>query len=453
MAVARIRTSDPEVVEFLSKHLADSGYKLEFVHPGEPVQGEAELEIDASRMDLDSAMEAARQESGLVTVLSGVLKAEPRRDVFEEAAQTLPAREYAEVSPYAQGAELEDEPSGLHKTVDLMASALTTGMNSVGEASKAATTRFGAWKAKRDSERATRREQRERELAIEAELRRKQEARRAEEEARSRTEEERVAAIHSEQMARAHTEAERRRAHELVASGIERQRRDEMRLAEEARWHADEQPQGQSQEENQQRAGEARVDSLQESETAAREIAISQPPVIVEPRCQLAQPTTQSWKQTVAPVPDYRDRQHLRRPAVSRERIFKRAGVAAAFVAAGVVSLWSLSSIRRPANPLNPNQLRNSAIVQQQVPFGPGTTVAPMMRPAAGQAVSPRKPVTRKPTPRARASKTRATKTHTAKNDLGDHGGGEVVVRHFAPQKGQQATVKTVNGVKVISEN
>ncbi|HEX6879975.1 MAG TPA: hypothetical protein VF135_06405, partial [Terriglobales bacterium] len=213
MAVARIRTSDPEVIGFLSRHLADSGYRLEFVSPGEPVQGEADLEIDATRMDLASALAAAQRETGIVTVLTGVLKAAPQRDLFDEAMYRPSPGEYAEVSPYAQGAHLEDEPSTLHKAADSVAKAFATGLNSVDTAAKSAKSRFAAWKSQIDEERAARRKRLEQERALQTERRREQERVRAEEAARLRVEEERtraeqdrLAMIRREELARREAE-------------------------------------------------------------------------------------------------------------------------------------------------------------------------------------------------------------------------------------------------------
>lgn len=458
MPVARIRTSDPEVIEFLSRHLADSGYQLECVRPEEPVQGEADLDIDASRMDLDSAMEAARNETGLVTILSGVLKAKPQRDVFEEAAKAPPKPEYAELSPYAQGAALEDEPSMLHKTVDALGLAIEVGIDAVSGATKSAATHFSAWKARRRAERALRRREYERKAAIITEQRRQarqklaaEEVRRKDEEQRRRAEEERLAAIRREEMARAQAEQEHRRAEALAAMEIERQRQEERR-GEEERRRADTKATEQSHEQNAARE-EAELANAAISDNAVEEAQVENPvaeqewhPVAVpdEPK-----PVTQS---ALINAP----RRVPRPKKGSRDREFKRAGVAAAIVAAGIVSFWSLSSMRRPANPLSVTQLRNSAIAKQQRPFGPATAAAPVVqpvRPIVKAGTPARGSGARKVASRPRVSKPTPTKTRTANQSNPDGSGQEVIVRHFAQPKQQQATVTVKNGVKIISEN
>ena len=519
MAVARIRTSDPEVIEFLSRHLAGSGYHLEFVRPGEAVQGEADLEIDATRMDLASAMAQAQREPGLITILQGVLRAEPETEPVQ--TQQQPVRdfsEYADVSPYARGAELEDEPSKLQQAAQATGNALVTGLNTLGEVTKTTSSRFGAWRARRDEVRAARREKREREMAAAAARRREEEMRRAEEDSRRRAEGERQAAIRREEMARMQAEEHRRReeqariqaeaaqrqaeedrrlqaegeqrraevearqraeqerlrAEEVAATGIERQHQEELRRAqqqqreaEEQRIREDEWKYKQEQEERQRAAAASREESLAEAEAATVEDAL------VQPKWEQAERRVEPDvpMRPVVPAASTEDRSSLApvswnrptpKPRISRhrERVFKRAGVAAAIVAVGVISVWSIASLRRPANPLNTDQLRRSVIVDQQKPFGPATAAAPVVRPAARPsarpAAAPKKLETRKPAARARSSRTRATKTSTADKGSNDSE-PEVIVRHFTTTKPPEATAKVKvrekDGVKIISEN
>ncbi len=508
MAVARIRTSDPEVIEFLSRHLADSGYRLEFVHPGEPIQGEADLEIDASRMDIASAMAAAQQESGIVTVLSGILKPAPQRDLFDEAVNTPSPREYAEISPYAQGAQLEDEPSTLHKAADSVANALAVGLNSVDAAAKGARSRFAAWKSQRDAERSARRERLEQERATEAERRREAARLRAEETARlraeedrRRAEEERLAAIRREEMARRESEERVRRQQEQLAAAesamreteeqrrmetelaqrraeqrklaeqvraeerrraeeqerAERERQEQLRLAEEARQHEVEVRQRADQERN-------RIEEEAERQRAA---AASQAESVANAEGATIEDNVPEWQSASAPEP-FAPR-HVTSPAVpvpvptirkrlprvhrtsGRDRVFRRAGVAAAIGAAGVVSVWSLAGTRRPANPLTQEQLVRSVTVQQQTPFGPATAPAPV--PVAKPLPPQKRPVGKSPA-RTRATRTHSSKAQTAKRASASDSGDEVVVKHFnSSQKPEQAKVKMKNGVKIISES
>jgi hypothetical protein len=452
MRVARIRASDPEVIEFLARHLADSGYQLKFVRPEEPVHGEADLEIDASRMDLDSAMEAARNETGLVTILSGVLKAEPKRDFYEEVAPSSPKAGYVGSSPYMQGSELEDEPSMLHKAVNALGLAVEAGINAVSGATKSAVVRLGEWMARRDSERMARREEHERRMAILAEQRRQHEALHAEavvrqrEEQRKRAAEERLTAI--------------RGAEKLGETGIERHWQEEMRCEEERK-----------------RAEEAtRIEQPHECETdivaAEHQFAVDavvennivpehQAPehqakeTLAERRLHPVAVPIEAQRVTPSPLAQGK-RQAPRATKGSRDRAFMRAGVAAAIVASGIVSFWSLSTMRRPANPLSLDQLRNSAIVKQQRPFGPATAAAPVVRKAgsvARAATPAKKPVARKVESGAQKLKPAKAKMLTAKRRNPDDGSDEVIVRHFAPPKQQQATVTVKNGVKIISEN
>ena len=467
MALARIRTSDPEVVEFLSRHLAASGYHLEFVRPGEPVEGEADLEIDASRMDLASAMAQAQQEPGLITILQGVLRAEPEAQQAKTQQPARDFREYADVSPYARGAELEDEPSKLQQAAQATGNALAIGWNSLGEVTKATSSRFGAWKAQRDAARAARRERREREMAVAAARRREEGARKAEEESQRRAEEERLAAIRREEMARMQAVEQRRREEELAAIGIERQRQEELRLAEQRQQEVEEQRHReedwrlqQESEEFQRAAAASREEPVAKAEAATGEDVIAEPrwEQAEEPRVEPKVPAEPKLRESnprpaFAPVARKRP-SPTRRISRQRERTFKRAGTAAAIVAAGVISVWSLAALRRPANPLNTEQLRNSAVVQQHRPFGPATAAAPVVRPPGRPAAATKKPVSRKPAVRARSSRTRTTKSSTAKNNSDDTE-PEVVVRHFATPKPPQptATVEVKDGVKIISEN
>lgn len=493
MAVARIRTSDPEVVEFLSRHLADSGYQLEFVRPGEPVHGEADLEIDASRMDLESAMAAARQETGIVTVLSGVLKAAPKRDIFDEATNAPLPLDYAEVSPYAQGAHLEDEPSTLHKAADSVASALAAGLISVDRAGKAATARLRIWKTERDARRLAHRERIAQERALEAERRREQERIRAEETARLRVEEERrredeeqVAAIRRDEMARRDAEERGRRQQEQLAAAeaamreAEAQRRvqaeldhehaEDLRLREQARLeeecrHSEERARLQQEQERglaegtrQREIEEERQRSVaashEESVWSGEAATIDSTP---EPEWQSATVPPEPNRVSVPAIPISAPHAHAsiprlhRRPS-SRDRVFKRAAVAAAIVAAGVISIWSLGAVRRPASPLSQEQLVRSTIVEQQTPFGPAKVVPPAIRPAV-RPVPPQKKAVAKPPAKARTSKMHSSRTRAAENRSADGGGDDVVVKHFTDQKQVQAKVKTKNGVKIISES
>ena len=518
MAVARIRTSDPEVVEFLSRHLAASGYRLEFLRPGEPVQGDADLEIDATRMDLATAIAQTQREPGLITILQGVLRAEPETQHPETQQPVQDFSEYADVSPYARGAELEDEPSKLQQAAQATGNALVGGLNTLGEVSRTTSSRFGAWKAQRKVARAARREQREREMAVAAARRRKKSGR-AEQESRRRAEEEQQAAIRREEMlrmqaeeqrrreeqariqaevaqrkaeevrrlqaeaaqrrseeeARQRTDMERRRAEELAASGIERQHQEELRIArqqqreaEEQRFREEERKYQQEQEERRRAAAAAsREESVEEAEAATVEDAIAQPKweqaeawvepeIPAQPIVPAAGPEPQSAFTPVSwnrPYPTRRISRH-------RERVFKRAGVAAAIVAAAIISVWSIASLRRPANPLNTEQLRRSVIVDQQRPFGPATAAAPVVRPASRPSARPtatnRKLETRKPAAHPRSSGTRTTKTDAVDNVSNDSE-PEVIVRHFTTTKPPQATAKVKvrekDGVKIISEN
>lgn len=511
MAVARIRTSDPEVVEFLSRHLASSGYQLEFVRPGEPAQGEADLEIDASRMDLESAMAAARQEPGLITVLSGVLRADTRRDIFEEAAQTSASHEYAEVSPYARGAELHDEPSTLHKTANAIVKGVNAGASSVGNATKAMSERFETWRTQRAAHQEARRQQREREMVIAAAQRRQQEARRAEEEAkrraeeeRRRAEEERLAAIRREEITRLQAEERRRREEqerieaEAAQVRMEEERRaraeaaqrrveEDARRAEQARLQAEEEErrrqedvvatgiERQRQEEESCREAEqqavaelaaqvvvpedahpesaaAQQEALIEATSATVEDSVAEP----EPEWTEASAPAQSWSESVsvAPRSEYPERRRRpRRIARSRERVFKRSAVAAAIVAVGVISVWSLGEIRRPANPLSREQLMRSAAVEQQRPFGPAATVAPVTKPEPAMPLPQRRSVAKKPTPRGQVARPHPETRHVAKRSSSGPEVPDVVVHHFASHKQETAKVKVKNGVKIISES
>lgn len=494
MAVARIRTSDPEVVEFLSRHLASSGYQLEFVRPGEPVSGEADLEIDASRMDLESAMAAARQEAGLVTILSGVLRADTRRDIFEEAAQTPASHEYAEVSPYARGAELQDEPSALHKTANAIVNGVNAAATSIGNSTKAVSERFQAWRthraakqeqrqaeevARRRADEERRRAEEERLAAIRREetarmqaeehRRREEQAQveaetarlRMEEQRRAQAEAQRVRAEQERRMqeqARLQAEAEERRQQEaLAATGIERQRQEEARLEQESqRRQAEPQP---SQEPVQEPTpvephADAQQDQpLVEAPAAAAEGSAAEP----EPQWTEAVVPAASWHEPmlVTPTMEYSDRRRRpRRMVPSRERVFKRSAVAAAIVSLAVIAVWSLGAIRRPANPLSQQQLMRSAAVEQQRPFGPASTVAPVMKPEPAQPVPQRRAISKKPTPRGRVARPHATETtHVAKRNSSDEGRSDVVVHHFASQKQETAKIKMKNGVKIISES
>ncbi len=49
MPIARIRTSDPEAISFLAAKLAESGFQVQFAHPGERLAGEVDLEITVNR--------------------------------------------------------------------------------------------------------------------------------------------------------------------------------------------------------------------------------------------------------------------------------------------------------------------------------------------------------------------------------------------------------------------
>ena len=237
MPLARIRTFDPEAIAFLAARLAASGYQLQFAKPGEELPGEADLDITVTRMDVPAALKQAQlqaEQLGVdITVMPGVLRApepeivaapvevvpEPVADIpaeppafyetpavpetveAEETAAWEPAPYYepssqpsvepepAELSPYAQGAEIPRGPSKLEEVSQSAQEVLSRSLgalNSFGESSRE---KLDEWKRRYSEAQAQRRVDREQRRLAALEEEQRREAQRQEEETRLRKEE------------------------------------------------------------------------------------------------------------------------------------------------------------------------------------------------------------------------------------------------------------------------
>ncbi len=499
MRLARIRTSDPEAVAYLASQLAASGYRLEFVAEGEPAVGQADLEISTTRLDIEEAINSARRQAAElntdVTVLPGVFRQqeaapgpEPARPpepepeqaaVFDEepAARDgffVPGRAahpepYAEVSPYARGAEFDDEPGRVGKVLNSAGDALAKAIHSFSKAANSASTRFGAWSRERMAQLRRQREEKRRQMTATVARMREEAAE------RRRAELERVEAIRREEQERSRIEMER----------AEAQRRDEEARRREQEVLRIQREAQQREEESVRQEQQARAEAAhRERELWQAEQREAEPPRASRPEQAWFQPairprdseqTTASTQEDLEPVaaqnrsetsipePDKSTRKPIRtadspvpstyaesaRPGRfrspvwvrgTRDQAYVRAAGAAAIVAALVVGGWGVTLLRRPASPLDHAALVRSAGVEQKVPFGPAVTSNPIVKPGA---VPVRKPAAESRKPKAAAKTTNTTSRKKSRR------ADEVTVRHFNA-KTQQARHR--ESVKVIAE-
>ena len=478
MRLARIRTNDPEAAEYLSAQLAASGYQLEFVKEDEIVVGDADLEISASRMEVEHALAVARrqaEELGCdITVLPGTFPVEEVGSATEEVQQissgpaALEAEQVelfpqepelemprfiakgsndhlnAEVSPYARGAEFDDEPSRTGALLNKTADAIAGGVQSLVKTSSKLAQSAGDWSRSRFDEFRRRQEESRRERAIMMERLRQQEAQRKQADA-------------------ARLEAQRARENEersaMQEAELLRRQNEALRLREREEHLAREREQQLARQRAEQLAREHEAQVFAEQQTVKSE-------QVLEPAPDKSQPIV--WDSPVVPPPPIfqtnstpdilftSSKPHSHSSTQRfRERTFRRAGLAAAAVAGILVAVFGVASIRQPAQPLSNSILERSSQVEQSVPFGPAKTVAPITQPNPLRVVKGRKAVQKAPakTKRTAKKKTRQSAVEAkAKKKPRPSAEQEVVVRHFNRSHTEQAKAKSENGVKIISD-
>lgn len=148
---------------------------------------------------------------------------------------------------------------------------------------------------------------------------------------------------------------------------------------------------------------------------------------------ELMDPALARWKNSRRP-----------KPLWLRERMYRWAAFAAVFVVAAIVG-WTLAGYAGPANPVGKGT--GLSTVQEQVPFGPASTSAPVAAIVPVHVSQKAKPLP------AAARPAKPTKARPADDDF-----QEVVVRHFnrkpatveAKSKNHETVIR--DGVKIISE-
>jgi hypothetical protein len=348
----------------------------------------------------------------------------------------------AEVSPYARGAEFDDEPSRTGALLNKTADAIAGGLQSLVKSSSKLAQGAGDWSRCRLDEFKRRQQESRRERAIMMERLRQQEAQRKQADAvrleaqRLRENEER-SAMEEAELLRHQNEARRLREREEAREReqqLARQRQEQLAREQEAQAFAEQQTIKSEQ------ALEPKPDKSQPT--------VWDTPVV--PPAPIFQPNTGPDLPFTSPEPHT----HLAAERL-RERTFRRAGLAAAAVAGIVVAVFGVASIRQPAQPLSNSILERSSQVEQSVPFGPAKTVAPITQPSPLRVVKGRKAVQKAPAKTKRTAKKKSRQSAVeakAKKKPRPSPEQEVVVRHFNRSHTEQAKAKSENGVKIISD-